>query len=476
MLSELLREPLESALSGPDTCLERARQVGESYRLLNREQVGAADLLELKFASMNWRRNLLARLGEDPPPWLSTDDSTLGDIVGALNCRLTDEAIVKLARKTGPKPAHYLLALQGERSANAPEHHALAGPGITLKIQANRNSAWPFERWKRKPEFSVYEFADGGVNFRGVHFLPGDVLLSNVNIDGNGVYTTLSDPTRFSSHAAVFAILEDGGRRYPAVVETYEKGVRAVPLNVFLGPRFCAYVEVYRHKDLEASHGAAINRAAIEMMSRARGYNFDSRSDDPDYVSCCSVGRQIHLDAGLRPVRPRSTIENPAIRANLEKLEFTFFDFFAPVDYLLDDNFKCVGWVDNHQFPDLLARELVEAYFRELFATRTLNPKRLPLMGHINRWGIGHIRRQTVLGKAISAVEGFDDVSLPRGPAPLMAVITIVEAQLGKVVKQTRRWLDSVELPEGYFSLSEFSRRPAVRHHLESSLKLAWLE
>jgi hypothetical protein len=247
-------------------------------------------------------------------------------------------------------------------------------------------------------------------------------------------------------------------------------------LNVFLGTGFCAYVEVYRHKDLTASHGPSISRSAIDMMGRAHGYNFDSRSDDRDYVSCCSVARQLHLDAGLQPVQARSRIQDPAIQANLERLEFAFFDFFAPVDYLLDENFQCVGWVDNHQFGDLLARELVEGRFRELFMTRTLNPKRLPLMGHINRWGIGQIRRRTVLGKAISAVEGFDHISLPKGPDPLMAIITIVEAQLGKVVKQSRRWLDSVELPDGYFSLSDFSRQPAVRQHLESSLKLAWLE
>lgn len=476
MLGELLREPLPTVLETPDACLDRVRRVRESYRLLNREQVGASELLELKFATILWRQNLLARLSRNPPSWLASDDNTLGHIVAALNCRLPDEAIVALARYLGPKPAHYLLALQGERSGNAPEYRTLAGPGATLKIRANRDSPWPFERWKRRPEFSMYEFADGGVNFRGVHFLPGDVLLSNVNIDGNGVYTTLSDPTRFSSHAAVFAILEDGDRRFPAVIETYEKGVRAVPLNVFLGAGFCAYVEVHRHKDLDASHGTSINRSAVDMMKRALGYNFDSRSDDRDYVSCCTVGRLLHLDAGLEPVRARSRVDDPAIRANLRKLGYTSFDFFAPVDYLLDANFQCVAWVDNHQFEDLLARELVEGYFRELFMTRTLNPKRLPLMGHINRWGIGHIRRRSLLGRAISAVEGFDHVSLPRGPDPLMAVITVVEAQLGRVVRQTRRWLDGMEPPEGYFSLKDFSRRPAVRQHLESSLKPAWLE
>ncbi len=476
MLTELLHEPLEASVADPAACLERARQIREAYASLNREQVGAAQLLEFKFASLYWRRTLLARLHEEPPSWLDTDDNTFRAVVDALNCRLPDPVLSVLSRHLNPDTIQYLLALQGVATDQSTEYRSLAGPGVTLNIKANRSSNWPFERWKRKPEFKNYEFSGSGVDFRGVHFRPGDVLLSNVNIDGNGVYTTLSDPTRFSSHSAVFAILEDKGGRYPAVIETYEKGVRAVPLNVFLGERFCAYVEVYRHRDLDDSRASLINDAAIEMMARARGYNFDSRSEDRDYVSCCSVGRQLHLDAGLEPASGKSRIEHPAIQANLEKLEYTSFDFFAPVDYLLDSNFQCVGWVDNHQFEELLARELVESYFRELFMTRTLNPRRLPFMGHVNRWGIGHIRRQSALGKAISLVEGFDHVSLPRGPDPLMAVITIIEAQLGRVVQQTVRRLKSMELPTGYFSLSEFSQRPEVRRHLEASFNPAWLE
>lgn len=474
-LAGLLHEPIEADLADPAACLERVRQVRETYRSLNREQVGAAQLLELKFASLHWRTRLLARLCEEPPSWLGRDHNTFRAVVEALGCRLADPVLSTLSRHLDPETVQYLLAVQGVATQST-KYTSLAGPGVTLDIKANRSSKWPFERWKLRPEFRVYEFEGDGVNFRGMHFRPGDVLLSNVNIDGNGVYTTLSDPTRFSSHSAVFAVLQDREGGYPAVIETYEKGVRAVPLNVFLGEKFCAYVEVYRHRDLAESHASSIGSAALDMMGRARGYNFDSRSEDREYVSCCTVGRQLHQDAGLEPVSGKSRIAHQTIQANLKKLEFTSFDFFAPVDYLLSDNFQCVGWVDNQQFQDLLARELVESYFRELFMTRTLNPRRLPVMGHVNRWGIGHIRRQSLLGRVISMVEGFDHISLPRGPDPLMAVITIVEAQLGRVVRRTSRWLESMDLPTGYFSLSEFSQRPDVRRHLESNLKLAWLE
>ncbi len=473
---ELHRVLPETGLDSPEACAERARIVHDSYKRLDRRELGADEILELKFATLYWRHKLLSGLGESASSWASPDHNTLTAIVDALNSRIPDAALAGLSRRLDPETRDYLLARQGVPPDPGSPHRALAGPGTTLDIKANRSSAWPFRRWKQKPEFSVYELDGDGVNFRGLHFRPGDILLANVNIDGNGVYTTLSDPTRFSSHAAVFAILADGGRRYPAVIETYEKGVRAVPLNVFLGPRFCAYVEVYRHKDLEERHTRAVNEAALAMLGRVRGYNFDSQSDDRDYVSCCSVGRLLHADAGLEPASCKSRIQNPVIQSNLESLGYTFFDFFAPVDYLLDPNFECIGWVDNQQFEDLLARELVENYFRELFMTRRLDANRFPLMGRVNRWGIGHIRRRSLVGRAIGMLEGFDHRSLPKGPDHLMAVITIAEAQLGRAIRRTRHWLGSLDHAPPQFSLREFAQRPEVRAHLQQNLRLRWLE
>lgn len=477
MLNELLRAPPEGGgLGSPDACLERTREIHDTYRRLDRGQLGADRVLELKFAALYWRHKLLSNLCHAPASWNTPDHNTLTAIVDAVNSRLPDSATAVLSRHLDPEGRDYLLARQGVAPRGSSRFAALAGPGVTVNIRANRSSAWPFRRWKRRHEFSNYDFDGDGVNFRGIHFRPGDILLANVNIDGNGVYTTLSDPTRFSSHAAMFAILEDGDRRYPAVIETYEKGVRAVPLNVFLDAKFCAYVEVYRHRDLQESHTRVINRSALDMMERVRGYNFDSKADDRDYVSCCTVGRLLHIDAGLEPASWKSRIQHPRIRENLDALGYTFFDFFAPVDYLLDPGFHFVGWVDNHQFEDLLARELVESYFRELFMTRRLNPERFPRMAGINLWGIRHIRRRTLLGKAIGLAEGFDHLSLPKGPDPLMAVITIAEAQLGRAIRRTRHWLAGLDYTTDYFSLADFARQPEVRQHLEENVRLAWLE
>ena len=73
-------------------------------------------------------------------------------------------------------------------------------------------------------------------------FSRGDVLLANVNLDGNGhlhVVEQRATPRSFSSHSAVFRHPRNiDGDRFPVVIETYEKGVRPVPSECFSRPAF----------------------------------------------------------------------------------------------------------------------------------------------------------------------------------------------------------------------------------------------
>ena len=369
-----------------------------------------------------------------------------------------------------------LMARQGIRLAEHPLGTNTAGPGVDLKITANRRSSWPFKRWKNLEEYGDYEFEGHGAHYRGVFFLPGDVLLSNVNLDGNGVFTALSDPQSFCSHSAFFAILRDHHKCLPAVIETYEKGVRAVPLNVFLGPRFSSYTEVYRHKGLSSQNFDLINSSALNLIDSVRGYNFDTEDKARSYMSCTSVGRFLLEDAGIEAVRTKSVINMPGIMNNLRRVDYESFSVLMPVDYLLDENFSCVGWVDNNQFMALLARELVQRHFRSLFAQRKLNPGKFPFMYTLNRWGVRQIRRQSLLGKLISLIEGFDHVSLPKGPDKLISVITLVEAQLGKATRKTRRFLDDHIQDDAEFDLESILADRNVRATLNRYVDLPWLQ
>lgn len=474
-LNRLLRSSIKNKLTSLSKSLGWIEEIHRRYRHLDRSRVNTQDLLDLKLSVIRWRSKLLQELIENPPIFAIEQTNNLKILLDRLNNYIPEHLKCRLARLVDRETNDYLLAKQGIHSKDFADFSTMAGPGLDLKIVANRNSRWPFNKWSRYEQFTRYDYEGDGVNFRGVQFRPGDVLLANVNLDGNGIYTTLSDPIGFSSHSAFFAVLEENGQRFPSVIETYEKGVRAVPLNIFLGPNYCSYVEIYRTKALTSQHTAAINHLAREIMLNVKGYNFDSEDTDRTWMSCASVGRFLYLDAGLEPAQSKSRIQVPAIQENLRSLGYTFFEFFAPVDYLLDKNFHCVGWVDNNQFTYLLARELVNGYFRELFSWRKLNPKKFPFRRRLNYWGINHIRRQTLIGKIISWVEGFDQHTLPKGPDRLLSVITVAEAQIGRSIVKTREWLEQQGVNSGSFELNDYRKDPDVRAFLERTLHLPWL-
>ena len=415
-----------------DQYLEAAGRAREAYLGLDRPRADPHELLRHKFEFAFWRRGLLGQLVDGIGRFRKAEQEAAIEALVELGIRLPGRQLQQVARGVrDPQLLERLLVAQGRGAGRA------GGPNVDLKIRANRSSAWPLERWAEIRAFSEYDFEDEGVRYRGLHLLPGDVLLSNVNLDGNGLYTVLADPRSFCSHAAVFAILEQGGRSLPAVIETYEKGVRAVPLSVFLGARFSAYTEVYRHRAMGPAERARLNRVAPDMLRRVQGYNFDTEDPRRDYQSCTSVPRFLLEDAGIERIATKSRLADPQIQRNLEQLGYTAFDFFAPVDYMRDEGFSCVGWMDNDQMARVLTRDLVESRFRGLFSQRAIDPGRLPLRARINRWGIGHIRRSTRLGRLISRVEGFDHVSLPRGPDDVIALIAPAEAEVGRVIRRT---------------------------------------
>jgi hypothetical protein len=464
-----------SKVTDPHQCLTWVTEINDAYRALNRPRQKATQIVDLKLRTILWRSRILNHLLTRPPPWAKTDPGHLARILTALNICLTPHQQELAAGLLSSAEIAGLMANQGITPVGHPDLWQTSGPGINLNIVANRSSSWPFHKWRRNNRFSRYQSSGEGVRYRGVCFLPGDVLLANVNLDGNGIYTSLSDPRSFSSHSAFFAILEYHGDRFPVVIETYEKGVRPVPLNVFLGPRFCSYVEVYRHHEYSQQHAAAINKIAAEFIENVRGYNFDSEDRDPAYMSCTAVGRFLHQRSGLTPARTMSKLDHPNVRNNLSKLGYTYFDFFAPVDFLLNDCFRFAGRIDNNQIDRLLARELVDKEFRRQFRERDLDPRRFPFPYRLNRWGLGHMRRNTVIGKAIGLVEGFDPHNLPKGPDDLLAVIKIAEKQIGAVISKTRIAIERTMADHDNPDLASLMNSPELNSVVERSLNLSWL-
>lgn len=459
---------------------DHIRAVNAAYLGLPRAAGDARVLLNAKLAASHWRAQTLERLlssAEQDAARGRVDGEALAHNLSELGLHLDAAQRQRLA-KLLPDRSRFgaVLARQGMRDPATPEHHLDAGPDIDLKIEVNRRSAWPFAKWRQMNAFAEYRFDGERVCYRGLQLQPGDVILANVNLDGNSVYTSLSEPKGYCPHAAVFAVLSADGKRYPAVVETYEKGLRAVPLNVFLNARYVAYAEVYRHRELGPDHGQQIGQAAADAIEQARGYNFYTCDPDPHYVSCTSLAQVVYQRLGLPRIQSVSRIGHDGIQTNLKRLGYEAFDpFFAPVDFLLNPDFRCVGWIDNNQFPRLLARELVEVGFRRMFERGQLDTRKMPLAHHINLWGIGHMRRRTALGRVISKFMGFDHLSLPRGPDPMLAIIAPVEADLGRSVRRllptVTAYLDGRET----FDLDTMLRDPEIDGAIDREVRLRWL-
>jgi len=369
-----------------------------------------------------------------------------------------------------------LMANQGSATSGFPELDDESGPDINIDIVANRGSSWPYAKWREVIRFSRYTWEGEGVRYRGVSFRPGDVLLANVNVDGNGVYTSLSEPRSFSSHSGFFAILEDKGRRIPVVVETYEKGVRPVPLSIFLGPKFCSYVEIYRHRDYSTGHAEGINESAAEIIENVRAYNFNSEDTDPLYMSCTAVGRSMHQVAGFEPAQRISSLSHPVVQQNLARIGYSFFEYFGPVDFLLNECFQIVGLVDNNQVERLLAREIIDQEFRRIFMTRSLDPSGFPFPYKLNLWGLSHMRRDTRIGKMIGRLEGFTSETLPKGPDELLAVILLAEKQIGKSIVRTRSTVEKVLAEYQHLDMVEFAADERIRQAVRQNLQLRWLQ
>jgi len=475
-IKEHLSQAVEEKVLDAQTFLAWVLDANTAYRELSRPGQDAQDIVDLKLRVSFWRSQLLNRILSQPPAWLTEEQDATLQILLAINAYLHPAQQKLAAELLGPDLMAQLLASQGIASSEHPHLDQLAGPSVDLDIVANRGSSSPYEEWRENDAFSRYQFEDEGLRYRGISFRPGDVLLANVNVDGNGVYTSLSEPRSFSSHSGFLAIFEHDGKRIPVVVETYEKGVRPVPLSIFLGPRFCSYVEVYRHTDYTSEHAAGNNESGARFIDSVLAYNFSTEDPDPDYMSCTTVGRFMHKAANLKPADRISEVSHPQIQSNLATIGYHHSDYFGPVDFLLNECFYFAGVIDNNQVEHLVARELIDQEFNRKFKSSTLNSRKFPFPYRLNLWGLRHMRRQTLVGRIVSSLEGFTTATLPKGPDELLAVILLLEKQIGKAIVKTKVTVDEVLADLDHLDMAALANDPRIQNAIGQNLQLPWLK
>ena len=92
--------------------------------------------------------------------------------------------------------------------------------------------------------------------------------------------------------------LERGGTSYPAVLETHEAGVRAIPLSAELHRRKTAYVEIFRHRDMTPDKLPALTEAAEEILKRNPYFSFNPDLADENVMTCSELAHFLLKNAG----------------------------------------------------------------------------------------------------------------------------------------------------------------------------------
>lgn len=326
-----------------------------------------------------------------------------------------------------------------------------SGPKTRLPIIANRRSKHTAERWMKKHDFCHYQFTERGVYYRGMDLIPGDMVLSSVNLDGNGVYTSLIEPKGYAYHFGMFAIIEENGKQYPVIVETYELGARIVPLSQFFSVNFNCYFEVYRAKALPDDFYNKINILAKEIPSKILGYNFDTEDPDHSYLACTSVATYLFQSAGVKTIPSKSNYSLKGnIISNLDLLELVTGPFLSPWDFIASDRTTCVGLFDNNYFTLNIARELCEQRLSHIFKNGTLHLSDMPIMYLLNGWGVRCIQENKLLGKVISRVVGFTHLNLPRASYKILASIEVFDHLMARCVRKLHKKINHTNVIESY--------------------------
>jgi hypothetical protein len=283
-----------------------------------------------------------------------------------------------------------------------------------------------FFAWRRRPEFaqSAYQESGGAVMYRGVRLEPGDVFLANLASDSDGIYTTLAEGRRSFSHVAVYVPLEVEGKKFPAVIEIHDEGVRAVPLRFFLSDKFVSYAEVYRYRRMPPAARARLGAEALKMIQEVHGFDFYMNESQSVYLTCALTASQLFRRAGLETVAEGSRYD-PQKLANIHFLGADSGlgrKLLFPDDFSRSPKLRLVGYVDNDRFLQKMARDLVRDRVQELFVTERLDEKRFPWDFRVYRFAVSSIQNRSWTAPLFLKVLGFRADNFPSGPAMFLAL------------------------------------------------------
>ena len=464
-------DELESFLHGstslPETAVAPAptadtiERVFSAFADLPRSEIPRSDLFELKFAYEHWRHVVQARLVQSAVS--ARDDGTIDAALAGLialplrvkeaDLRSIGEAVGGLAEGDAATSARerylQLIALQGDSrvtrkmlsrfpiSAQDEARVDLAdGPDKRVKIPPSYKSSWPFQRWRDHEEFAEYDRSGGSVDYRGVEFRSGDILIVNLQNPSEGIFTVALEDRKYSPHMAVYVEVDTERGRFPAVYEIHQVGVRLVPLHLFFSPDITSYVEVYRFEDQPPAWEESLSAAAQEIALEDHAFNLfadEEHSDGDHYLTCVTACQVLFERSGHLPRYPSQSTVASAAGINLATLGFVQPSYLAPSDILQWDALRLVGIVDNGYPIDNVARQLVNERFSVRLAGRPFSSGDARF--RLFRWAGGLIRREAPLAAPIlRGAFGYTRGNFPMGTRDMLGFMELIQIDLNRSV------------------------------------------
>ena len=449
---------------------ELVNTTGDQYLNLPRHEMPHDDLVEIKFAFQKWRfdvaKYIIDQLKNDG---FKKVELQL-EILMALHLKLSVEDIetIKSVVKNDENLDQLFISQNCSSLSESKPVQDMVGPTEVLPIKPIKPSKWNFERWSKLDAFSKYRFTDdGGIIFRGVTLYSGDVFVTSINMKSAGIYTSIPRPASYSSHFAYFAILDRGGKKFPSIMEVYEHGVRAIPLNMFLDKSFTSYTEVYRLNEME-SFRSDVSDISKFLMKTIYGYNFNTVDNDPNYIGCTEIYNVLLSKLKIDKISMKSYYRNETIVENYGFLDFHHGEVLNPMDFAVDDRTDLIGIFDNGEFKSEIARFSVVLNFVQLISSRKFTKETMPLRYKINYWGIDQVKKDNLLGGIIRKVEGFGKLHFPKGPIGIMALIEPAQKLVAQVVESIKDSVSEMLEEENYvvFSIDNFLKREDLEREI----------
>lgn len=390
---------------------------------------------------MRVRLEGLSLIGDNSDEWRARIDRIF-PVLNALNAALPDDIVLDLwALARGQPESDAAWRQAAERffetqplGPATPDGYPAIGPRIDAEIQPMSRSDWGQKGWMKETEFANYQFTEHGVIYRGREFRPGDVFLSVINRPDFTVTAVCFHPWRYVTHVSTLVFLDQGGCKFPAVLETHEAGIRAIPLSAELHRRKTAYVEIFRHRDMTPEKAPALTRAAEEILRRNPYFSFNPDIANETVMTCSELAHFLLKSADLQPPLPLSHLG-----AGLLAIDFASSDIdrlvIAPSDFASSEYLDYVDCIDFLNTTRLICGDVVSQVFQQHLGNKRLRIDALPVTYKVLIGMVTEMQKGGAVGRFVGRRAGYDDLGeLPTDPPSMIALFKVSERAVRKAV------------------------------------------